>query len=312
MTDIRQKLCQILGQDNDQSKNPFSVGDKVIIAILPHETTNKLMAKWKGPFLVTKIPNRFQIEYLDGDTTRLTHISYAKRYNERCHYTEPVGMPYPTKVSYRKPWVRMARIRLVAGSGDRRTRMVVQSAKDILEKWPVCSGRIRFKVLGEREELPADLQAVVKATSQDGWIEGSVLVDLCVQRSGQRGSGCDAPNASEEPLMPEETSLPPPILPAVQVRQYSYHSCAKNNIGDIRREFIGPNKRSNYVSSVLSQQAPPVAKIPRMDVVRKVGRSERSKGKQQTDGIFKAPPLRRERHITSLFHSRRKAERESQ
>ena len=87
-------------------------------------------------------------------------------------------MPYPMKVSYRKPWVRMAWIRLVAGSGDRRTRMVVQSTKDILEKWPVRSGRIRVKVLGEREELPADLQAVVKATGQDGWIEGSVLVDL--------------------------------------------------------------------------------------------------------------------------------------
>ena len=62
LTDIRQKLSQVLGQDKDQSKNPFSVGDKVIIAILPHENTNKLMAKWKGPFLVTKIPNRFQIE----------------------------------------------------------------------------------------------------------------------------------------------------------------------------------------------------------------------------------------------------------
>ena len=112
--------------------------------------------------------------------------------------------------------------------------------------------------------------------------------------------------------MPEETSLPPPTLPAVQVRQYSYHSCAKNNIGDIRREFVGTNKRSNYVSSVLSQQAPPVAKVHLMDVVRKVGRSERSKGKQQMDGIFKAPPLRREKHIMSLLHSGRKAERESQ
>ena len=42
------------------------------------------MAKWKGPFTVTKIPTRFQVEYLDDDITRLTHISYAKKYNERC------------------------------------------------------------------------------------------------------------------------------------------------------------------------------------------------------------------------------------
>ena len=186
--------------------------------------------------------------------------------------------------------------------------MVVHSTKVILEKWPVRSGRVRVKVLGERKDLPADLQAAVEATGQDGWI----LVDLCMQRSGQRGSFCDAPNASEEPLMPIETSLPPPTLPAAQVRQYSYRSCAKKNIGDIRREFVGANKQSNHVSSVLSQQAPLVAKVHLMDVVRKVGKSERSKGKHQTDSLFKAPHLSREKNMTSLLHSGRKAERGSQ
>ena len=78
------------------------------------------MAKWKGPFTVTKIPNRFQIEYLDGNVTRLTHISYAKKYNERCHYTEQVGMPRQKRISQRKPWVRMARLRLIAGAGRRK------------------------------------------------------------------------------------------------------------------------------------------------------------------------------------------------
>ena len=88
LKDIRQKLSRVLGQNLDQSDNPFAVGDKVIIAMLPHENANKLMAKWKGPFTVTKNTNRFQIEYLDGSVTRLTHISYAKKYNERGHYTE--------------------------------------------------------------------------------------------------------------------------------------------------------------------------------------------------------------------------------
>ena len=97
LKDFRQKLCRVLGQDLDQSNNPFAVGDKVIIAILPHEYANKLMAKWKGPFTVTEIPNRFQIEYLDGNVTRLTHISYAKKYNERCQYTEQVGIPRQTR-----------------------------------------------------------------------------------------------------------------------------------------------------------------------------------------------------------------------
>ena len=63
LQDIRQKLSRILGQNRNQSNNLFSVGDKVIIAVLPNDNANKLMAKWKGPFIVTKIPNRFQIEY---------------------------------------------------------------------------------------------------------------------------------------------------------------------------------------------------------------------------------------------------------
>ena len=127
LKDIRQKLSRVLGQNLDQSDNPFAVGDKVIIAILPHENANRLMVKWKGPFTVTKIPNRFQIEYLDGSVTRLTHISYAKKYNERCHYTEQVGIPRQTRVSHRRPRARMARIRLVAGTGSRRMRRVVNS-----------------------------------------------------------------------------------------------------------------------------------------------------------------------------------------
>ena len=251
--DIRQKLSRVLSQDRDQSNNPFSVGDKVTIAILPHENADKLMAKLKGPFIVTKIPNRFQIEYLDGNVTRLTHISYAKKYHERCHYTEPVGMPHRSRVSHRKLWARMARLQLMAGGGRQRTRMVVKSTKVTREKWPVYSGRIRVKVLGERQELPADLQAVVEATGQDGCIEGSVLVDLCMQRSGQRGSGYDALSASEELSMPMATSLrSSSSLPAAQVRQYFYRPCAKRNIYDIRREFAGANKQSNRIVSVLS------------------------------------------------------------
>ena len=312
LKDIRQKLSRVLGQDQDQSNNPFAVGDKVIITLLPHENANKLMAKWKGPFMVTKIPNQFQIEYWDGSATRLTHISYAKRYNECCLYTEPVGMPRQARVSNRQPWARMARLRLVAGGGNRRMRMAVNSAKVIREKWPVRTGHVRVKVLGERKDFHADLLAVVEATGQDGWIEGSVLVDLCTQRSEKRGSGCDVPNVSVELPLPLETPLRSPTLPAAQVRQYSYHPCAKKKINDIRREFVGTNRQSNCVSSVLSQQAPLVARINLLDVVRKVGRSERSKGKQLENYMFKDPSLNCERNMTSLLSSRSKAEEGNQ
>ena len=49
LQDIRQKLSRVLGQESDQSSNPFTIGEKIIVAVLPHERTNKLMAKWKGP-----------------------------------------------------------------------------------------------------------------------------------------------------------------------------------------------------------------------------------------------------------------------
>ena len=163
LKDIRQKLSRVLGQDMDQNANPFKVGEKVIIAILPHENASKLMAKWKGPFVVTKIPNRFQIEYLDGNVMRLTHISYAKKYNERCRRAQQVGMPRSERVSKRQAWVRMARIRLIAGTGCRKARMVATSVKAIQEGWGVKEGRIRVQVLGEVDDLPADLKAIVDA-----------------------------------------------------------------------------------------------------------------------------------------------------
>ena len=314
LKDIRQKLGRVLGQDLDQSDNPFAVGDKVIIAILPHENANKLMAKWKGPFTVTKIPNRFQIEYLDGSVTRLTHISYAKKYNERCHYTEQVGIPRPTRVSRRKLRARMARIRLVAGSGSRRLRMVVHSMKNIQDKWPVHSGRIRVRILGEAKDLPSDLQAIVEATGPDKCIERSILVDLCMQRSGRRESGCDAPNTSEELPTPMASFPRPPTLPAAQMRQYSWRHYAKKDecLYDIRREFVGANKQTNRASPFLSQQAPLVAKAHLMAVVRRVERSERFKGKHLRDFVFKGLHQSRGKNLTSLLPSRQKSEGESQ
>ena len=314
LKDIRQKLSRILGQNLDQSDNPFSVGDKVIIAILPHEKANKLMAKWKGPFTVKKIPNRFQIEYLDGSITCLTHISYAKKYNERCHYTEQIGIPRQTKVSRRRPRARMARLRLVAGTGSRRMRKVVNSIKNIQEKWPVHSERIRVRILGEAKDLSSDLQAVVEATGPDNCIEGSVLVDLCRQRSGQRGNDCDAPRTSEELPMSMASSPTPPTLPAVQVRQYSWRHDARQNkcLYDKRRKFVGASKQTNHVSLLLPQQAPLVSRAHLMSVVRKVEKSERSKVKLLQDFVIKCLPQSRGKNITSLLYSRQKSEGEDQ
>ena len=46
-------------------------------------------------------------------------------------------MPRPRRVSRGEPWVKMARIRLIAGKGKKQVRMVVSCVKAITEKWPV-------------------------------------------------------------------------------------------------------------------------------------------------------------------------------
>ena len=109
------------------------------------------------------------------------------------------------------------------------------------------------------------------------------------------------------------TSSPrPSTLPAAQVRQYSWHYCAKQNVSDIRREFMGANKETNLVSPFLSQQAPLVSKVHLLKVVRKIGKNERSKGKHLTDFMFKAPHLSRGKDMTSLLLPSQKSEGESQ
>ena len=96
-------------------------------------------------------------------------------------------MPREKRVSRVEPWVRMARIRLISGVGRKPKRMVVPSVKAIAERWPVFTGRIRVEVIGDGEPLPADLQTIVDASGSDSCLEGSVLVDLCKQRSEEGG-----------------------------------------------------------------------------------------------------------------------------
>ena len=126
--------------------------------------------------------------------------------------------------------------------------------------------------MGDRQKLSLELKGVVEAADQDGWIEGSVLVDLCVQRSEVRGSGCDAPGLSKE--LPLPTASPPssPSQPAVQVRQYTCRPFSKErNVSDIRREYVHLNVRNNHNFSVFPRQEPHVARVSLLDVVRKVG-----------------------------------------
>ena len=71
---------------------------------------------------------------------------------------------------------------------------------------------------------------------------------------------------------------------------------------------MGANKQTNRASPSLSQQAPLVAKAHLLKVVKKVGKSERSKGKHLMDFVFKYLSQSSEKNMTSMLPSCQKSE----
>ena len=197
--------------------------------------------------------------------------------------------------------------------------MVVPSVKAIREKWPIFAGKIRIQLLGDGK-LPEDLQTIVDAAGPGLWIEGEDLVDLCKQRSeeGESGcnppgaflepfvalaSGCDSPEAMEESPVPLAYPPAPSVSSVVQVRRYSWRSYAKHDAYGKRREFVGTNRQTNTNSSLFSPQKPLVSLVNLMDVVRKIGQQERSRGKTLTVDKFNAHCSKGGKDVTSSSHS---------
>ena len=98
------------------------------------------------------------------------------------------------------------------------------------------------RVLGK--DLAKSDMSFVEATSPVKCIEGGVMVDLCMQRSGKRGSGCDAPKsadrcprsadgsfkASKGFPTPVTSPLRPPKPPRTEIGQYSWHNSTRNEV----------------------------------------------------------------------------------
>ena len=75
---------------------------------------------------------------------------------------------------------------------------------------------------------------------------------------------------------------------------------------------MGASKQTNHVSPFLPPQAPLVARAHLMAVVRKVEKSERSKGKHLKGFEIKCLPQSHGKNMMSLLHSHQKSEGESQ
>ena len=105
-----------------------------------------------------------------------------------------------------------------------------------------------------------------------------------------------------------------PTPPAVQVKQYSWRHNAITNkcLYDKRRKFVDSGKHTNHASLLLPQQAPLVSQAHLLSVVRKVGKSERVKGKLQQEFVIKSPSPNRGKTMTSLSFSRQTSEGKEQ
>ena len=143
----------------------------------------------------------------------------------------------------------MARIRLAAGGGRHRCRGIYFSTENILEKWPVWTGMVQVFTLGSKEELPADLEEVVKAAGQEGRIERKELYALCKQRSSEGGSGCDALQedlylSSDDSPLKESPSTARQVSRSSRKQKCTY----VRDICTYSQEFEQTNKQTNGFS----------------------------------------------------------------
>ena len=58
--------------------NPYREGSLIFAMTTPPERTNKLAPRWKGPFVVKRVPNPYQMTYEDGLVWRTIHVNHAK------------------------------------------------------------------------------------------------------------------------------------------------------------------------------------------------------------------------------------------
>ena len=58
--------------------NPYHEDDLIFVMTTPPERTSKLSPRWKGPFMVKRVPNAYQVTYEDDMVWRTVHINHVK------------------------------------------------------------------------------------------------------------------------------------------------------------------------------------------------------------------------------------------
>ena len=57
---------------------PYREGSLIFAMTTPPERTNKLAPRWKGPFVLKRVPNPYQVTYEDGLVWRTIHVNHDK------------------------------------------------------------------------------------------------------------------------------------------------------------------------------------------------------------------------------------------
>ena len=78
--------------------NPYHEGSLIFAMTTPPERTNKLAPRWKGPFVVKRVPNPYQVTYEDGLVWCTIHVNHAKpAKTPATGFLAPLPTPEPPK-----------------------------------------------------------------------------------------------------------------------------------------------------------------------------------------------------------------------
>ena len=79
---VRQRLAlthqQMTPPPAPEASNPYHEGDLIFMMTTPPERISKLAPRWKGPFVIKRVPNAYQVTYEDDMVWRTVHVNHAK------------------------------------------------------------------------------------------------------------------------------------------------------------------------------------------------------------------------------------------
>ena len=79
---VRQRLAlthqQMTPPPAPEASHPYHEGDLIFVMTTPPERTSKLAPRWKGPFVIQRVPNAYQVTYEDDMVWRTVHVNHVK------------------------------------------------------------------------------------------------------------------------------------------------------------------------------------------------------------------------------------------